>query len=147
MIRFSFTSPFFSFTIDLILFTNYSQGYTFFSLSCWFFPFLSLFFFLLAVGRPSHLESNRGPLSKKLISLNIILSASGSRRALTVGSHSLLSILVTILCVATMFSYFSLGHPSSLLFLFSPFPFWRFNFLMRECFQRAGREIYSVYER
>lgn len=31
----------------------------------------------------SHLESNRGPLSKKLISLNIILGASGSRRALT----------------------------------------------------------------
>lgn len=31
----------------------------------------------------SHLESNRGPLSKKLISLSIILGASGSRRALT----------------------------------------------------------------
>lgn len=52
---------------------NYSPGYTFSS------------FHRLRFGGPplSHLESNRGPLSKKLISLNIILGASGSRRALT----------------------------------------------------------------
>lgn len=36
-----------------------------------------------AGGPLSHLESNRGPLSKKLISLNIILGASGSHGALT----------------------------------------------------------------
>lgn len=52
---------------------NYSPGYTFSG------------FHELRFGEPplSHLESNRGPLSKKLISLNIILGASGSRRALT----------------------------------------------------------------
>lgn len=62
---------------------NYSPGYTFSG-------FHGLWFGDGRVGRGggvgaplSHLESNRGPLSKKLISLNIILGASGSRRALT----------------------------------------------------------------
>lgn len=133
-----FISPHTDLWLAIFFFTDYSQGYTFLFFLWWWFFFL----------QPSHLESNRGPLSKKLISLNIILSASGSRRALTMVSLSLsLSLLVTILR-RTVFPYLSLGHPPlpPTLLLFSLFPFWRFNFLMRECFQRA-REKYSVYER
>jgi len=115
----------------------------------------------------SHLESNRGPLSKKLISLNIILGASGSRRALTNPS-----VYPRFPCLPPQNPPVSDPHfvsaprtrspslfitptrPSataSLLFALPPPPLASgplptLNFLMRKCFQRAG-EKYCVYER
>lgn len=155
--------PFFLFSCS----PNYSPGYTF-----------SGFHELRFAGRRkrgrergrgslSHLESNRGPLSKKLISLNIILGASGSRRALTgplrpsprPPTHRRKTLLSQ---PHASFLHRELGVPPfrpSLIPLqplcsFSPSPpspspsrlLPTLNFLMRKCFQRAG-EKYCVYGR
>ena len=87
--------------------------------------------------RTSNRTARGAPLSQKLISLNIILGASGSRRALTTAAVPLpprASLRPPPLHTAL----FSLLRPSS--------SSSSFNFLMRKCFQRAG-EKYCVYER
>lgn len=115
----------------------------------------------------SHLESNRGPLSKKLISLNIILGASGSRRALTepsghprspcsppqnppVSDPRFVSAPRTR-CPSPFITPTRPSATASLLFArplppLAADPLPTLNFLMRKCFQRA-REKYCVYER
>lgn len=87
----SLSLPFFSLSPSLSYSFSPFASFSFLSsrtrlakLSSWVYFFRLLWVAVRGGEAPfSHLESNRGPLSKKLISLNIILGASGSRRALT----------------------------------------------------------------